>query len=377
MTTDHWDVMVIGAGIAGASLAYELAATADVLLLDMEDTLGYHATGRSAAMFLETYGGEDIRALTVGSRAFLEAPPAGFESPLLRPRPLLQFARIGRGQVLQELFDGVDGVIGGVSLVDEAEARELCPILREGVVEVGLHEPSAMEMDVDALHQGFVRAFRARGGDVRRGGRVDELVHTSRGWQARLGDGTSVGATTVVNAAGAWADEVAVTAGLRPLGLTPRRRTAFTTAGPDGVALDRLPMLYDIDESFYAKPEGDQMLCSPADKTASLPTDARPDTLEIARSLDEIREVTTIPARSVRASWAGLRTFSPDEGLVVGPDPDDTDFFWLAGQGGYGVQTAPALARYAAAAITGGEAPADVLDLGLRPERIAPARFRP
>nr|MCW2728614.1 dependent oxidoreductase [Aeromicrobium sp.] len=376
MTPDHWDVMVIGAGIAGASLAYELASTADVLLLDMEQTLGYHATGRSAAMFLETYGGEDIRALTVASRAFLEAPPAGFESPLLRPRPLLQFARIGRGQALKELFEGVNGVVGGVTLVDEAEARELCPILRQGIVEIGLHEPSAMEMDVDALHQGFVHAFRSRGGDLQRGSRVDELARTARGWEARLGDGTTVSATTVVNAAGAWADQVAGTAGVRPVGLTPRRRTAFTTAGPDGVALDRLPMLYDVDETFYVKPEGDQMLCSPADKTASEPTDARADTLAIARSLDEIREVTTIPARSVRASWAGLRTFSPDEGLVVGRDPDDETFFWLAGQGGYGVQTAPALARYAAAAITGDDAPKDVLGLGLRPDRIAPDRFR-
>lgn len=373
---DRWDVVVIGAGIAGTSVAYELAASAKVLLLDMEDTLGFHATGRSAAMFLETYGGADIRAFTVASRAFLEAAPAEFESPLLRPRSLLQFARPGRGAVLQQLFDDVSEVVSDTRLIDEAEARVICPILRPDVIEIGLHEPSAMEMDVDALHQGFVRGFRGRGGSVRRGARVDELKATADGWEVRLGDGGCVSARTIVNAAGAWADGVAAAAGVRQLGLEPRRRTAFTTAAPDGVPLADLPFLYDVDESFYVKPEGDQMLCSPADRTPSDPVDARADTTEIARSLDEIRDMTTIPARSVRASWAGLRTFSPDENLIVGADPETAGFFWLAGQGGYGVQTAPALARYAAASIFGEETPADVLALGLATDRISPERFR-
>jgi D-arginine dehydrogenase len=374
--TGGFDVVVVGAGIAGASVAYELASSATVLLLDMEDTLGFHATGRSAAMFLETYGGADIRALTVASRDFLEHAPDEFESELLRPRSMLQFARAGRGAVLRRLFDDVAGIVTDTRLVDDADARALCPVLREGVVEIGLYEPSAMEMDVDALHQGFVRGFRGRGGSVRRGARVDELVRTERGWDVHLGDGSSVSAGTVVNAAGAWADRVASAAGARPLGLVPRRRTAFTTAAPEGVRIDDLPFLYDVDESFYVKPEGDQMLCSPADRTPSEPVDARADTLEIARSLDEIREVTTIPARSVRASWAGLRTFSPDENLVIGPDPRVEGFFWLAGQGGYGVQTAPALARYAAASILDEDTPADVVALGLRPDRISPRRFR-
>jgi len=327
-------------------------------------------------MFLETYGGSDVRALTVASRAFLENAPDAFESELLRPRAMLQFARAGRGSVLRQLSDDVAGIVTGTRLVDEAEARTICPLVREGVVEVGLYEPSAMEIDVDALHQGFVRGFRGRGGSVRRGAHVDELLHTDHGWDVHLRDGTSVTAGTVVDAAGAWADRVASAARVTPIGLVPRRRTAFTTAAPEGVPIDDLPFLYDVDETFYVKPDGDQMLCSPADKTPSEPVDARADTLEIARSLDEIREVTTIPARSVRASWAGLRTFSPDENLVIGPDPEADGFFWLAGQGGYGVQTAPALARYAAASILGEDPPADVVALGLRPDRISPRRFR-
>ncbi len=371
----HWDVVVIGGGIAGASVAYELADLAEVLLVDMESTLGHHATGRSAAMFLETYGGTDVRAFTVASRPFLESPPAEFESELLRSRPLMQVARIGRGHIVKQVFAEVSGVVGGVELVDEAKARELCPIIRPEVIEAGLFEPSAMEMDVDALHQGFVRGFRGRGGSVRRGCRVEQIARVGDRWTVSLSDGSPVSAGTVVNAAGAWVDHVASIAGVRPLGFTPRRRTAFTTAAPEGVALERLPMLYDVDETFYVKPEGDQMLCSPADKTASRPVDARPDTLEIARSLDEIREVTTIPARSVRTSWAGLRTFSPDENLVVGADPDVSGFFWLAGQAGYGVQTSPALARFAAAAIVGDEHPEDVLALGLQPDRVSPSRF--
>lgn len=372
------DVAVIGGGIAGASVAYELAGVADVVLVDMEDTLGHHATGRSAAMFLETYGGADIRAFTVASRAFLASPPETFEANLISPRPLLQIARLGRGAVLRQLFDDVSALVTDTRLVGPLEARDLCPILREGVVELGLFEPSAMEMDVDALHQGYVRGFRQRGGQVRRGQAVTELLRSSQGgWSVHLADGSSLGVATVVNAAGAWADHVAIAAGVEPLGFVPRRRTAFTTAAPDGVNLSSLPMLYDIDETFYAKPEGDQMLCSPADRTTSEPTDARADTMEIARSLDEIRELTTIPARSVRASWAGLRTFSPDENLVVGTDPEVDGFFWLAGQAGYGVQTAPALARFAAAAIVRDQPPADVLALGLVPERISPTRFHP
>jgi D-arginine dehydrogenase len=329
----------------------------------MEATLGHHATGRSAAMFLQTYGGADVRAFTVASRPFLEAAPAEFESELLRPRGLLQIARSGRGPAVQALFDEVSQVLADVSILDEVSARTLCPILREGAVEACLYEPSAMEMDVDALHQGYVRGFRSRGGAVRWSARVQGLSRTADTWEIALADGTSVSAPTVVNAAGAWVDEVAVAAGLSPIGFTPRRRSAFTTAAPDGVAVDRLPMLYDIDESFYVKPEGEQMLCSPADKTPSDPVDARADTLEIARALDEIREVTT------------LRTFSPDENLVIGADPMADGFFWLAGQGGYGVQTAPALARYAAAGVLGDEVPADVLALGLDPQRVSPARF--
>jgi D-arginine dehydrogenase len=372
----HYAALVIGGGIAGASLAYELALDCDVALLDMESTLGYHATSRSAAMFLETYGGADVRALTVASRGFFEEPPSDFEPNLLRPRPLVQIARTGREHVISELFEALAQHSSCAELVTPDQVGELCPIIRSGMISGGLYEPSAMEIDVDAIHQGYIRGFRRRGGVVHRSSAVTALERTETGWVAEVEDHSTFTAPTIINAAGAWADQVAGLAGIDGLELIPRRRTAFITDAPPGIVTDSLPLLYDVDETFYIKPDGSQMLCSPADKTACHPHDARPDEMEIARCLDEIREYTTLPARSVRSAWAGLRTFSPDENLVIGFEPRSTGFFWLAAQGGYGVQTAPAAGRFAAALIRAQEPPVDLLENGFDPKRVDPARFR-
>lgn len=266
-------------------------------------------------------------------------------------------------------------MVADVRILTRAETETLCPILRAGVVDNGLYEPSAMEIDVHALHSGYVKGIRAQGGEVLRGTVVLTMESIVDGWRVTCGNGRTYRAATVVNAAGAWADQVAELAGCRPLGLTPLRRSAFTTAAPEGVEVGDLPLLYDVDETFYLKPEGDQLLCSPADKTPTPPSDARPDELEIARALDQIRDLTTVPARSVRTAWAGLRTFSPDGNLVIGEDPDQGGFVWLAAQGGYGVQTAPAAARLAAAIVRHEAPPDDLVGLGMSAERLAPARF--
>jgi D-arginine dehydrogenase len=374
-TQPPFDVIVIGGGIAGISVADELAVDHRVLLIEMESTLGFHATGRSAAMYLETYGGPQVRALTMGSRSFLENPPPGFTPPLMSPRPLLQVARPGRDSAIESLHEQVRTHVGTARLLTAGEAIAVCPIIRPGAISKGLLEPGAMELDVHALHQGHVRRFRERGGDIERDQTVSRLEQTGSGWDVHTQAGGVRHGRIVVNAAGAWADEVAKAAGCAPVGLTPMRRTVFTVPGEDVPGARDLALLYDVDETFYVKPEGHQFLCSPADRTLCEPGDVSADGLEIARALDEIREVTTLSARSVRTSWAGLRTFAPDGEFVVGFDEAAEGFFWLAGQGGYGIQTAPATARLAAALIRGEAPPDDLLSLGLDPAALSPRRF--
>jgi D-arginine dehydrogenase len=350
------DVIVIGGGMAGVSLAYEVAADRRVVLLEMEPTLAYHTTGRSAAMFLESYGGPAIRALTTASRAFLH------ERHVLQPLPMLYVGRHGRGGVVEALFDAVRVLVPDVELLDGEEAVRLQPLLRPGIVERALLEPGATEIDVHALHQFYVRGFRGRGGQIVASAKVHTAELRGAAWRVQ----TSVGeweAPVVANAAGAWADAVAAIFGARPVGMQALRRTAFMIDAPPGAAP---PMIDEIDEAFYVKPDGSQLLCSPADETPQEPGDARADEMEIARAIDAMNEMTTLDVRHVRARWAGLRTFAPDRTPVVGFDGERPGFFWYAGQGGYGIQSAPALARTGGALLRGDDVPADVAALGLR-----------
>lgn len=370
------DVLVVGGGIAGVSIAYELSRTVRVTLLEMEPTLAYHTTGRSAATFLETYGGEQIRALTTGSRAFFADPPDVFESDLMTPRPFLQFATPGRGSVIERMHARVVAQVPDAELLDGERCREAFPLLRPEAAERGIYEPRAMALDVSAIHQGYVRGARRNGAEIVRTAHVVSLRRVGDTWTATTAGGDSHQAPVVVDAAGAWADEVATAAGARPVGLAPLRRTIFMVASPLGEASRELPNCSDVDQSFYANPEGAQFLCSPADETPCPPSDAKPDELEIARAIEAINAATTIGVRGIGASWAGLRTFAPDRNFVVGEDADAPGFFWLAGQGGYGIQTAPAAARVGAALVLGQPAPADLVARGLDVTRLAPDRLR-
>lgn len=380
MTGEHHDVIVVGGGIAGVSIGYELAKDRSVCLLERESTLAFHTTGRSAALFLETYGNAPIRALTSASRSFLLDPPDDFDSALLAPRSLLQFAAVGRGHAIEAMFEQVRTLTPDVSLLSPEEAHSLFPLLRPDRIDVALYEPGSMEVDVHALHQGYVRGLRRRGGTVSVGNGVVELVRTEGRWTVTTSDGTVRTADTVVNAAGAWADRLAERAGAALSGLQPLRRSVFMIGmpeqfqNPEKRADAGLPTLSDVDESFYLKPEGMQILCSPADETPVEPGDARPDDLEIARALDAIGEATTLTDRHVRSSWAGLRSFVADRTPVVGFDPRVDGFFWCAGQGGYGIQTAAALARVGAALVRGEQAPSDVVDRGLDVSDLVPGR---
>ncbi|GIE94172.1 NAD(P)/FAD-dependent oxidoreductase [Paractinoplanes rishiriensis] len=334
------DVAVIGAGIAGVSVAAELAGDHAVVLLEQESQPAYHTTGRSAAMFLESYGGPPVRALTVASRAVFDA--AG---PLLTPRPLLWVAPPAQ-------FDRLEALAG--SALIPVDAAEHCPVLRPGWCAAALLEPGALEIDVLGLHQHYLGSCRRSGAEIFlnaavRGGRRDGdrwLLDTAAG---------PVSAAVVVNAAGAWADRVAAALGAPPLGLRPLRRTA-AVARATGV--DRSwPIVADVGETFYFRPEGAGVLVSPADETPSEPCDARADDLDVALALDRVNRATTLGLRSVQTAWAGLRTFAPDRIPVAGPDPAAPGLWWIAGQGGYGIQIAPELARVTAASVRGEAVP--------------------
>ncbi|CCQ17383.1 FAD dependent oxidoreductase [Rhodococcus sp. AW25M09] len=287
--TNRSDVIVVGGGIGGVSLGYELASDRRVTLLEREKTLAFHTTGRSAALFLETYGNSTIRALTTASRDFLVNPPEHFRSELLTPRPLLQLAATGRGHALEAMYADITGLTPDAQLISPSEAREFFPPLRPELIDCALYEPHSMEVDVHALHQGFVRGLRDRGGRVHTGAGVTSLERVDGLWHITTSDGSRFTAPLVVDAAGAWADVLGAMAGAHPIGLVPMRRSVFMVAAPDGLSTADLATLSDIDEKFYIKPEGAQLLCSPADETPpSRVTPARTSSRSRGRS-------TTLP----------------------------------------------------------------------------------
>jgi D-arginine dehydrogenase len=372
----RYDFIVIGAGIAGASLAYELARQARVCLVEGESRPGYHSTGRSAALFAPSYGGREIRALTRASRAFFDQPPAGFcEHPLLHPRGCLYIARADQRDRLGEMVHEIRASGGRVASVDANAVRMCVPLLRPGYVAEAALDVDAMDIDVDSLHQGYLRGARAAGAKIVTQCLVTKIQQQGGSWSVDLPDST-VSAPTLINAAGAWADEIAVLCGSRPVGLQALRRTAVLVDAPSDVDIKSWPAVIDADEQFYFKPEAGKLLLSPADETLTPPCDAQPDELDVAIAVDRVQVSLAIDVRRVSHRWAGLRTFAPDRIPVVGYDPYVPGLFWCAGQGGYGIQSAPALARTAATLAQRVALPQDVVDEGLSVENMSPGRFR-
>ena len=368
------DVVVVGAGMAGASAAYEISATRSVVLLEREAQPGYHATGRSAALFSETYGNATIRGLTAASRMFYREPPPGFASvPLLTPRGVIMVARADQMPRLEAWSDGARRIVPDVRMLDADAVLAAVPLLRPGYVAGGAIEPGAMDLDVDAIQQGFLRGARARGATLVPGAELLGLAVGRDGWTVTTATG-EWHARTVVNAAGAWADEVAVMAGAQPCGLQSMRRTAFIVDLPPGMNATRWPMVIDTDEAFYFKPEGGRLLLSPADETPMPPCDVQPDEMDVAVAVDRVQQAADLPVRRVVRSWAGLRSFTADRTPVVGFDQGVPGLFWLAGQGGYGIQTAPAMGRLAAALLAGEGVPQDMRSLGVGAASLAPGR---
>lgn len=371
---DVFDVVVIGAGIAGASAAYELSATHSVLLLEGESRPGYHTSGRSAAVFTETYGNSTIQGLTVGSRAFYEGPPEGFtEARLLTPRGAAFVARTDQVGRLEAMIARVQPLAPDTHMLSAAELLRRVPILRPDYVAGGAIEPSAMDIDIAALHDGYLRGAKARGARLVCDASLQALEPAADGWHVRTGTDT-FRAKVVVNAAGAWADVVAKMAGAAPSGLVPKRRTAMMLSLPDGMDAAGWPMLHDTDEAFYFKPDAGRLLASPGDETPMDPHDVQPDEMDIAICVDRIQQAAELPVRRVMRAWAGLRSFVADKTPVVGFDPDVPGFFWLAGQGGYGFQTAPAMSRTTAALIRGDGMPGDLVERGVSAAALAPGR---
>lgn len=372
----HFDFAVVGAGIAGVSAAYHLAPHASVVILEREHVAAYHTTGRSAALHSETYGSAEIRAITVASGRFYRKPPPGFtDHPLLTPRGALIAGRAEQQADLQKAAKEYARLVPSVRWLDPAETLRRQPLLKPEAAAGGAIFEEAEDMDVAAIHGGFLKGARAAGAVLRLDAEVTSLDRKDGRWTIGLRGGESVTAATIVNASGAWADALAALAGAAPVGLVPKRRTAFTFDAPAGLDLARLPMVIDFDETWYVKPEVGQFLGSPADETPSPPCDAQPEELDIAIAVERIETATSLQIRRIKNKWAGLRSFVGDKNLVVGYDPVVEGLFWLAGQGGYGIQTGEAAGRLAASLALGRGLPSDIAELGVAEAALSPARF--
>lgn len=374
----HCDWLIIGAGIAGASLAWRLAPHGKVVILEREAAPGMHSTGRSAALYLESYGPPQVRALTLAGRDFLFGPPAGFsEVPILSPRGALTVATAALRAELDQQYEVVRALSPLARRVEAAEARAMVPVLRDSVIG-GVLEPDAMDIDVDALLQAWLRGARRAGAVLECGVEVVSIERVAGpGSDWRVGDGRrSWRAPVVVDAAGAWADEVAARAGVGPIGLQPKRRSAFVFAPPVGVASHTWPAFIAADESFYVKPDAGQLLGSPANADPVPPHDVVAEELDVAIGIDRIQAWTTLEIRRPSRTWAGLRSFVADGGLVGGFDPDASGFFWLAAQGGYGIQSSAGMSEACAALVRGQPLPGKFADLGLGEAMLSPARLR-
>jgi D-arginine dehydrogenase len=363
-----FDIVVIGAGIAGATAAAHLSADRRVALVEAEDVAGYHTTGRSTALWILNYGPPDVRGMSALSRAFFERPPEGFaEVPLMRKRPVLTLAAKGQEADFAKML----GESRSLREVAPAELKTMIPALKPNYAMGAAIEEDAFEMDVAALLQGFLRQLRARGGVLALRSRAGCIERKGGSWEVEVKGGAIFNAPVVVDAAGAWGDEVAACAGVAPLGLQPKRRTALIIdPAPWDVA--GWPAVSDAVTSWYAKPEArTKLLVSPAEETDMPPHDVRPDELDIAIAVDRMQQALDIEVRRVEHSWAGLRSFTPDRSLAIGWDGAVEGFFWSVGQGGYGIQTSPAQGQIVADLVSGrdpGEAAAIV-------KRVDPRRF--
>ena len=367
------DILVIGGGIAGLSAAADLANHAKVTVLEAEDAVGYHSSGRSATMLHYALGDPLVRALTLASRRFFESPPPGFtDVPLGHRMPVLIHAREDELAEL-ELLHAAIAPFAELERVGEDDILELCPVIRTGEsgAIAGIVDRNGIRLDPHALLQGHVRALRRSGGEIVTGARVSSLERAGDAWKVETDRGASFTAPLVVNAAGAWADTIAGLAGLAPIGLTPLRRTIITFDGPEGVDVSGWPFAKTVGDELYFAPESGRLFASPMDEVATDPCDVQPDEYEVALAAHRVEERTTMKVSRIHSRWAGLRTFAPDRHLIAGFDLRAKGFFWLAGQGGFGLQTSPVMAAITESLIAGMGWPIE----SVRPEELSAVRF--
>lgn len=369
MDMHQFDIAVIGAGIAGSTVAAALAPDRRVALIEAEEIAGYHTTGRSAALWTQNYGPPDVRRLTGLSRAFFQAPPDGFtETPLLARRLVVLMAP----DIQRAEFEAV--LNEGISLRPLAidALRAMVPAVRPDYAVLAAIEDDAFDIDVASLHQGYLRQLRAGGGILALRNRAGRIERRDGAWDVHTSNGDVFRAAVVVNAAGAWGDEVAGIAGVAPLGLRPCRRTGVII-DPKPWHVEGWPMLCDVGETWYARPEArTRLMVSPADETPMHAHDVQPDELDVAIAIDRMQQALDIEVHHVERSWAGLRTFTPDGSLAFGWATDAAGFFWCVGQGGYGIQTSPSAGHLCADLILGRDAGAAASIVAA----IDPARFR-
>ena len=354
------DVIIIGGGIAGISAAARISKHANVKVLEAENTLGYHASGRSAALFEENYGGASVKALNSASADYHHTANGGY----LTPRGFLILGRSGEDEKFERDIADLK-----TTEISPTQARQYVPILNEAVTRAGYHE-SAYDLDTDRLIQDFAKIVRHNGGQILTNANVDEIKFQNNRWSVRCGAEIHT-SNTLINAAGAWADRVANLAGITPVGIMPLRRSMAQTPAPLGHEISKWPIFFGVGEAWYAKPEAGKLLISPADETLVDPHDAYADDMIIAEGIDRFQQHVTHEVTRLETTWAGLRSFAPDRTLVLGRDPTNPSFIWCAGQGGYGFQTAPAASQLVADIACGhrSELPIDIV-AALSPERF-------
>jgi D-arginine dehydrogenase len=364
------DILIIGGGIAGLSAAAALSKHARVTVLEAEEQIGFHSSGRSATMLHYALGDRLVRALTLASRPFFDDPPGEFgEVPIGRRMPVLIHARGNEREALDRL-EAELSLFAQLERLDSRGVHELCPLLKDDAL-YGIADRNGIRLDPHALLQGNLRQLRNRGGELHTGARIARIERSNGVWTARSEKGDTFSAPLLVNAAGSWADRIAELAAIQPLGLEPKRRTIITFDAPPGTEHEGLPFAKTVGDELYFAPESGRLFASPMDEVPSEPCDAQPDEYEVALAAYRMEERTTVKVERIHSSWAGLRTFTPDRHPAAGFAPDAEGFFWLAGQGGFGLQTSPAMAAIVASLVADKPWPvSDVSAADLDPRRF-------